>query len=313
MDLVKIMIEKFWDKLGENIANEWSLRMFSIAFIFCGAGIMTYGMKNGWDKLSIALNDLGANPVLGGIIIVLLIIAVAAANTLIGWSSSKTLRLIEGYWTGRIRDWAATKEIDRRRQLKNELNILLRKKEQQQLDVTDERKFASLEYTLQYFFPVDEALILPTSIGNILRSAEEYPLRVYGLEVSITFPHLWLVMPDHSRSHLTSARQNLDMSVQIFLWCLLLLVWAYFQWWISLVAVICAFIVWSRIKEAAFTYAQLFRAMYDLYRFDLYRSLHWKLPKKSDVKDEVKHGKLLTMFIYRHQVNQAFVHSVSKE
>ena len=261
MDLVKIMIEKFWDKLGENVASEWSLRMFSMAFMFCGVGIITYGMKNGWDKLSIILNDLGANPISGGTIVVLLIAAIAAANTIIGWASSKTLRLIEGYWTGRIRDWVAAKEIDRRRQLKNELNLLIRKKEQQQLDITDERKFASLEYTLQYFFPVDEALILPTSIGNILRSAEEYPLRVYGLEVSITFPHLWLVMPDHSRNHLSGARQNLDTSVQIFLWCLLLFVWAYFQWWISLVAVICAFIVWSRIKETAFTYAQLFRAI----------------------------------------------------
>jgi hypothetical protein len=313
MDLVKIMIEKFWDKLGENVANEWSLRMFSMAFIFCGIGIMTYGMKNGWGKLSIIFNDLGANPVMGGIIIVLLILAIAAANTIIGWASSKTLRLVEGYWIEGIRDWAAVKEINRRRRLKNELNLLIHKKERQQLDVTDERKFASLEYTLQYFFPVDEALILPTSIGNMLRSAEEYPLRVYGLEVSITFPHLWLVIPEHSRSQLTNARQNLDASVQMFLWCLLLLVWAYFQWWISLVVVLCVLIAWSRIKETAFTYAQLFRVMYDLYRFDLYRSLHWKLPKKSDVKDEVEQGKLLTMFIYRHQVNQAFVHSASKD
>ena len=307
------MIEKFWDKLGENIANEWSLRMFSMAFMFFGVGITAYGIKNGWNKLSIALNDLGINPVLGGIIIVLLIVAIAATNTIISWASSKTLRLIEGYWIGGIRDWVAAREINRRRRLKDELNLLIRKKEQQQLDIIDERKFASLEYTLQYCFPVDEALILPTSIGNTLRSAEEYPLRVYGLEVSITFPHLWLVMPDHSRRHLTDARQNLDTSVQMFLWCLLLFVWVYFQWWISLVAIICALIVWSRIKDAAFTYAQLFRAMYDLYRFDLYRSLHWKLPKKSDAKDEVEHGKLLTMFIYRHQVNQAFVHSASKE
>jgi hypothetical protein len=307
------MIEKFWDKLGENIANEWSLRMFSMASIFCGVGVMTYGMKNGWDKLSFILNDLGANPVLGGAIIVLLFMAIVAANTMVSWATSKTLKLIEGYWAERIRDLVAVKEINRRRRLKDELNLLIRKKEQQQLDISDERKFASLEYTLQYFFPVDEALILPTSIGNILRSAEEYPLRVYGLEVNVTFPHLWLVIPDHSRSQLTNARQNLDASVQMFLWCLLLFVWVYFQWWISLVAVICALIVWSRIKETAFTYTQLFRAIYDIYRFDLYRSLHWKLPKKSDVKDEVEHGELLTKFIYRHQVNQSFVHSISKE
>lgn len=307
------MIEKFWDKFGENIANEWSLRMFSMAFVFCGIGIMTYGMKNGWDKLSIAFNDLGANPVLGGTIIVLLLMAIVVANTIVSWTTTKTLKLIEGYWIESIRDLVAKKEINRRRQLKDKLNQLFRKKEQQQLDVTDERKFASLEYTLQYFFPVDEALILPTSIGNILRSAEEYPLRVYGLEVNITFPHLWLVIPDHSRSQLTNARQNLDASVQMFLWCLLLFVWVYLQWWIALVALLCTLIVWSRIKETAFTYAQLFRAMYDLYRFDLYRSLHWKLPKKSDVKDEVEHGELLTKFIYRHQVNQVFVHSISKE
>ena len=307
------MIEKFWDRLGENIANEWSLRMFSMSFIFFGVGIMTYVIKNGWDKLSIILNDLGANPVLGGTIIVLLLMAIVAANTIVSWATAKTLKLIEGYWIERIRDLVAVKEIKRRRRLKSELNLLIDKKEQQQLDVTDERMFASLEYTLQYFFPVDEALILPTSIGNILRSAEEYPLRVYGLEVNITFPHLWLVMPDHSRSQLTNARQNLDTSVQMFLWCLLLLVWVYFQWWISLVVIMCALIVWSRIKETAFTYAQLFRAMYDLYRFDLYRSLYLKLPKKSDVKDEVEHGKLLTKFIYRHQVNQAFDHTFIKE
>jgi hypothetical protein len=36
-------------------------------------------------------------------------------------------------------------------------------------------------------------------------------------------------------------------------------------------------------------------------------------PKKSDAKDEVEQGKSLTKFIYRHQVNQTFVHSVGKE
>lgn len=307
------MIEKFWEKLGENIANEWSLRMFSMAFIFCGVGVVTYGMKNGWDKISSILNQLSTNPVVGVVIIVTLIIAIAIANTVVVWYSSRALQLIEGYWPEVIREWVTTKEIIRRRRLKNELNVLIGNNEQQQLDAIRQRKFAILEYTLQYCFPVDEALILPTSVGNILRAAEEYPFRAYGLEVSITFPHLWLIMPDHSRNQLIDARQNLDSSVQVFIWCLLIFVWTYFQWWIPAFGVLCISIAWLRIKETAFTYAQLFRAVYDLHRFDLYQSLHWKLPKKSGVKDEVECGRLLTTFLYRHQISQVFTHAITKE
>ncbi len=51
---------------------------------------------------------------------------------------------------------------------------------------------------------------MPTALGNLLRSAEEYPLVRYGLETAVCWPRLWLLLPSATQETLTRARQSLN-------------------------------------------------------------------------------------------------------
>lgn len=296
------MLTKFWDKVGENLASDWNAKTLSLAFIFWGLGFVTYNLRYGWDQAQKSFESVGNSAILGGVWIIGLLILIFLSNSLIGWLTTPILKLIEGYWPVKIRDRLSKLEINRRIGLKNELNRLLRRKEQQDFGISEFQKLAKLEFYLQYYFPANEGLILPTSLGNILRSAEEYPLRVYGLDVTITWPHMWLVMPDYSRREILAARLKLNESVQAFIWIMLILVWTIFQWWLLLVVIVGITIFWIKINENAFAYAQLLRAIYDLHRFQLYEALHWA-PQKS-VESEIDRGKSLTSYLFRHQSNQ---------
>ena len=300
------MLEKFWDKIGENIATEWSNRTLTLAFAFWGLGLLTYSLRNGWDEVLSKFNIFGQNLILSGTITVLFLILIAASNTIVGWFILPMLKILEGYWPNSIRDRASLIQIKQRAKLKNKLNNLFNQKEQINSGLTTEQEMAHIEYTLHYFFPSNEGLILPTPIGNIIKSAEEYPYRVYGLDVSVTWPHLWLIMPDYSREQVLIARKNLNESVNQLIWCLLMLIWMMFQWWVPILVIFSILLTLYKIRNDAFSYAQLLRTVYDIHRFDLYKKLHWKLPTYTDTKEEVSVGKSLTNFLYRHQVSQPF-------
>ena len=142
---------------------------------------------------------------------------------------------------------------------------------------------------------------MPTKLGNILRAAEEYPLR-YGLDISTTFPRLWLLLPESNQKELTEARRMMDFRVELMIWEVLLLVWLIFCPLLLIpVAVIvigiALLISYQFVMDAAKVYADLIRATYDLHRFDLYKQLCWPIPNAPN--EEEACGKALQKFIYQ--------------
>jgi hypothetical protein len=143
-------------------------------------------------------------------------------------------------------------------------------------------------------FPVEPSHILPTQLGNILRSAEEYPYHKYGLEIITVWPRLWLVLPAEVKQELAQARHQLDLSARFFAWAILFAGWFILTSWAILISLFMAIMAYKRVLYSAGVYGELLRATFDLHRFKLYEDLHQPLSPESN---EHEHGLKLTAYL----------------
>jgi hypothetical protein len=64
-------------------------------------------------------------------------------------------------------------------------------------------------------YPTNDHRILPTQLGNALKSFEDSAGRQYGLNAITISPHLHLVAPDWHRNYLMDARESMDSTIRI--------------------------------------------------------------------------------------------------
>lgn len=212
------MFDKFWEKLGQELAGRWGSQTLGPMLAFWGGGVLAWLYRQGWDWQQLE-QDLASidNPAayvglaVGGLFVLL------ASSSVVSWLQRPVLRLLEGYWPGpfrglrfRLARWRAKR---------------LAKKEtrwQALADVPPERRsaeqqseYADLDAELAHY-PVDSRRLMPTALGNLLRSAEEYPQVRYGLGMSVCWPRMWLVVPKETRETLAQAQQQLNSAVRCF-------------------------------------------------------------------------------------------------
>lgn len=185
---------------------------------------------------------------------------------------------------------------------------------------------------LELLAPLDEENLLPTRLGNILRASEQYPVERYRLEGITFWPRLFHVMPSHfirnleeKNNHLVfllnsslliyaiavislssglmglacrvSLPQNLSLVTKI---CGL---FARGYKWISpheylIIATILIFVAYWIYRigvNAAEDFGQFIRTGFDLYRFNLLKEMHQKLPE--DLADEKSIWGVLTEYL----------------
>ena len=135
--------------------------------------------------------------------------------------------------------------------------------------------------------------IMPTRLGNIIKSAELYPGDEgrYGMDAVFFWPRLYQVIPDEARSSLDEARTSLALMLNISSLALLLSAGTFAALAVAAVRPGAAFwaaaacglaIAWLAYRStlgAARVYGELVRSMYDLYRGDLLAKLGFALPK----------------------------------
>jgi hypothetical protein len=61
----------------------------------------------------------------------------------------------------------------------------------------------------------------------MLRGGETWSREKYGLNAVICFPRLWLVLDDDVKAELSEARRQLDQTVEVFIFGVLLIVWTF--------------------------------------------------------------------------------------
>jgi hypothetical protein len=147
-----------------------------------------------------------------------------------------------------------------------------------------------------------EPAILPTMLGNILRSAEDRAGRRYGLDAVIAWPRLYPLLSDKVTGVVNDLRDQLDLVARF---CVVFAIAAAVSagflathgWWlaVALAPLAGSWLSYQAALAAAAAYGQAMETAVDLHRFDLRTALHLPLP--ANLRDEVAANQELTHFL----------------
>jgi hypothetical protein len=146
--------------------------------------------------------------------------------------------------------------------------------------------------------PRQDALGMPTRLGDILRATERRPADKYGLDAVVCWCALWLLLPDETKTELVQARTTLDSMARVWLWGALFAVWTPWTWLALPIAVVVPTMAYYLgILGSATLFGELTVSAFDLYRFRLYDSLHLPRPC-SPASERQKDGRRVTNLLW---------------
>ena len=325
------MTAKVMESFGGKLAEQWVATLLTPAFIFWLGGFLTAIQRLGLNTL-VTQYTAYPEPLQIAILVGALCI-VAASAFAVQRFDTPIIRLLEGYWYPWLQPVRQTR-IAHYRQYKQALiqqSQTLRTLEAEQKD-----RFQALKTSIEtqgansltpaecdeyrqlnerFLTPTQQDTLarirqslhnlpantdlMPTRLGNLLRTAERRPLEKYGLDAIICWSRLWLLLPEAAKKDLQDARTDLNNAARLWLWSVLFLVWAVFgAWWaipLGILSALFAYYNWA--IAAATTYGDLIEASFDLYRHLLYQALGWKKP--DDPNEERRVGQQLTDYLWR--------------
>lgn len=100
----------------------------------------------------------------------------------------------------------------------------------------------------------------PTWSGDRLNAVAVRLERDHHLALATLWPHLWLVLPEETRTQITIARQNLTRATTLTAWALLYLPLTAWWWPAALITAALTLTGWARTRTATDTYALLLEA-----------------------------------------------------
>jgi hypothetical protein len=150
--------------------------------------------------------------------------------------------------------------------------------------------------TLNSKFPKDPNLVLPTALGNVIRSFEDYPYRQYGMESITLWPRLIAKIDQNYAVAIDDAKASFDFmlnsSALSALLALTILIagliypvrlaswylWRSWLPWIIQVIVFSAVSYWFYVMSIgrAAGWGDLVKSAFDLFRWDLLKQLGFK-------------------------------------
>lgn len=219
------------------------------------------------------------------------------------------VRFYEGYpwkdsWTGKRRAKAHQKEFVHRRDRWHGFHALLSREDADLMEGYRETLsyWSALARSLNKQFPTDESAVLPTRLGNVIRSFEDYPNRQYKIESITLWPRLISRIDEQYSSQIGDAKSSLDFMLNSSLLCgLLALLFGSIRLyypvglvepssWLPALLVFGALLTSSYLLygvslSRAGAWGELVKGAFDLYRMDLLKALGpWEVP--SNQKEE---------------------------
>jgi hypothetical protein len=196
------------------------------------------------------------------------------------------VRVLEGYWGDgpigrRVTAFSVGRQRARRRRLETSATP---GDPAEAVDATETARLVDAAWRLRHRFP-PEAILLPTSLGNVMRAAEHRAGRPYGLDAVVVWPRLYPLLPDAVRAATDDLRLQLDSAARftaVFLvgaattFALLVA----HGWWLLVPAasVVLAWISYRASVSAAAAYGVAVEAAFDLAHLDLRAALHLARP-----------------------------------
>ncbi|GEM_PF-457119 len=320
----------------------WANRILGPALFFWGGGaailLVTLAQFMGWQKLFNFLTNL--NSAEGVMLVLAIFLLLTFSDMVLEWATLSILRFLEGYWPGPVgrylsavfaeRQQNYVKKLKKRLQnlgLRQEWHKLARQHVHGALPAPQQAMYDALNGDARLStwdklhevapaeivaveaelarYPSNPEHILPTQLGNILRSAEEYAHLKYGLKSTTVWPCLWLVLPPETQQEISAARQHLNLAARFLTYSILFAGWSIFTLWAILIALLMAFVAYRRVRYAAIVYGDLLKAAFDLHRFKLYEALRLKLPLNSD--DELLLGQTLTNYLEQREAGGSII------
>lgn len=294
---------KLLEEIGSGMARQWVDRILSPSLIFWFGGFLSYLTEHKGTPILSALHELDFDAQV--FIVVAVMIVTALSSIVIEDIQFSALRFMEGYWPPFLGELSRMR-IDA-------IKVRLKRKENEWTALA--QRFETLTGTeLQDYMRLDGELasypvlkrLMPTRLGNVLRTAEDYSWNRYGLAIGVLWPRLWLVMPKEARREISHARARLDGAVRLCLWSILFLIWSVWAWWwvvpVSILGMIAGYL---KTHKAAGIFGELICTSFDLYRAEIYKSLRWPLPRNAE--EEYKAGKKLTNYLWRGSHEKALI------
>ena len=167
-------------------------------------------------------------------------------------------------------------------------------------------------------YPRGEALVLPTRLGNILRSFEDYPRQQYNISSITLWPRLIAVIAKDYAESIDSVKTSFDFALNcsalsMLLALTILLVgllyptafaspepWQATFFWLAKILIFAALSYWfyTLLLGRAQARGALIRGAYDLYRWDLLKQLGYKRMPTSMAEERYLWGEISQQLIY---------------
>jgi hypothetical protein len=232
------------------------------------------------------------------------------------------VRLLEGYWgrggiLGIPADWSCGRHRRRCQRLERQTRIPLGDGQQPSGQQISAASMAA--WKLRRLYPDDQGHVMPTSLGNALKAAEDRAGERYGLDCVVIWPRLQPLLSEALAAALDDARNQLDLAVRfaatfglIAVGALVLL--APYGWWAMavLAALALAWLSYRGSMNAAIAYGELLESAIDLHRFDLLRALHLPLPADPEA-ERTLNGQLSDLLRQDLEMRVRYVHSPGPE
>jgi hypothetical protein len=316
-----MLLTKFWEGVGGKLGEQLVVRLLTPAFFFWAGGLLAWT----WNELG---SDVGSRrwiaelerrtetvrelPAALQVALVVGALSALVASALAAERLTPALlRALEGYWPARVSGPLQRRFSARRKAILTRLGALAHTRAQRALSPGEQAEMSWLEGRARRL-PTAAELMLPTRLGNVLRSAEARPRQQYGLDVAVCWPHLWLVLDETSRQEVAAARGRLDAGARTWLWAVLFAVWTVWAWWAAPIAVALSVATYyTSILSSAEVYGDLVEATFALRRAELYRALRWPLP--ASPAEETGTGDALTMYLWRGLAPDGVVYSAPRD
>lgn len=300
------------------VADRWLPNILGSPLLFwVGVFLLyVYSRDDDWDSVVGWFSKL---PDTSQIIAIGLVVCLTIASDLaIQQLEFPILRLLEGYWPhwkllARGRRWLISKINARQKRIRAELTEITKNEILKQIKPGDFEKRSRLEAQrakLPINFQNDAVnrYLMPTRLGNVLRTYERKPSEKYGLDAIVCWPRLWLLLPDSVKADLGEARMDLNAATRLWIWNVLLsLVSGAFilqeqtHGWVALGVGVAgaALTYYTWMLSAAQTYGILIDSTFDTYRHLLYEALRIPLPETSAAEPSC--GQQLTDYLLGSQ------------